>query len=186
MVTGSLSHRFFSKELTIHTWIDYFSESIVEQFEEKSGHNWKYRYFYSDIERDITLSHAGVDYDVVLTDLYSLPPGSLSHLFQSIDPSEYPNFEHLDPDWVDSCGNLGVSYLWGGVGIAPMPEGKSLAMAQVYSGGAQQTFIENTGQQDWEFVYPKEGAALYIYGLSISWRIMGGDTRFISPEFHEW
>ncbi|MFT4518232.1 MAG: spermidine/putrescine transport system substrate-binding protein [Halioglobus sp.] len=105
-------------DLIIYTWDDYITESLVSQFEQQTGHTLKFKYFQSDLERDTNISDAAVEFDIAITDAYTLQGFENSGFFGDIDKGLYTNHKHLASRWRDTCGPQGVPFFWGGVGIA--------------------------------------------------------------------
>ncbi|MFT4518233.1 MAG: spermidine/putrescine transport system substrate-binding protein [Halioglobus sp.] len=107
-----------AEALVVYTWKDYFTTNFVKLFEQETGHTLDLKYFDSDLERDTKLSDDKVDFDLVITDAYTLGAYSETGLLHQLSPEQFSNFKNLDVRWQDTCGDLGVPLFWGGVGIS--------------------------------------------------------------------
>lgn len=107
-----------ANELIVYTWEDYLSEAVIEGFEKETGLQVKQVYFDSDQTRDqVFASTKGSQFDIVLFDsVAGMIFGKNDHL-QAISQSTVPNIKNVDKQWQESCGNFGLPYYYGTVGL---------------------------------------------------------------------
>ncbi|MFT5699204.1 MAG: spermidine/putrescine transport system substrate-binding protein [Desulforhopalus sp.] len=108
----------YATELTIYIWEDYLSEKVIENFTKETGISIKQVHFDSDQTRDeVVASTGGEKFDLVIFDAVSgMIFGKNDHLL-GISKSLIPNITNIDKRWKESCGNFGVPYSYGTVGI---------------------------------------------------------------------
>ncbi len=106
-----------SDSLTILTWVDYFSDEVIEAFEKESGIDVKFEYFDNLDQMEALLRSRPSDFDLVLTsggkmaDLISL------QLVRPLQKNLLPLFGNLDRRFLDPDSDPGnkysVPYTWG-------------------------------------------------------------------------
>ncbi|MEH6442775.1 MAG: spermidine/putrescine ABC transporter substrate-binding protein [Oceanospirillaceae bacterium] len=105
-------------ELVFYNWENYISSSVIEQFETETGHSIKVLIFDRDKDRDELIaskSSEGIDLAVIETVATKLfGKNNLLQPMGNITPNPLKN---TDPRWAQSCGDFGVPYLWGTLGI---------------------------------------------------------------------
>jgi len=108
----------YAVELTIYTWEDYLSEKVIEDFTNETGISIKQVHFDSDQTRDeVVASTGGEKFDLVIFDAVSgMIFGKNDHLL-GLSKSMVPNIVNIDKRWQESCGNFGIPYSYGTVGI---------------------------------------------------------------------
>lgn len=108
-----------STELTLLTWEDYVSQNVLDAFFQKTGIKIKQVYFDTDQTRDeIMASSRGERFDLVIFGNISAQIFGKNNLLQAISKSEVSNISNIADRWKESCGNFGVPYFYGTVGIA--------------------------------------------------------------------
>jgi spermidine/putrescine transport system substrate-binding protein len=106
-------------ELLLLNWDEYLADSVIEAFEAETGHTIKVVIFDSDNKRDeILSSSAGNQFDLVMIDSVSAQLFGKNNVLHSSNIEQLNILEKIDPRWRESCGNFGVPYAWGTVGIA--------------------------------------------------------------------
>jgi spermidine/putrescine transport system substrate-binding protein len=237
------------KELTLYIWEDYISPKVIENFTKTTGIEIQQVRFDSDKTRDgIVASERGKQFDLVLFGNVSVQIFGKNNKLTAITKSDIPNLSHIDRRWQESCGNFGVPYFYGTVGLlydkrfypkapdswkdlleptkehwghivmvedlvdtlapallylgqninsekeetlktvfalmknqAPAvlnyqyvltnakaaEKGKEIHLALGYSGD-QYTLNEHTGSDNWQYVIPKEGTAIWMDCLAIT------------------
>ncbi|WP_163337789.1 spermidine/putrescine ABC transporter substrate-binding protein [Desulfopila sp. IMCC35008] len=116
-LTGSLP-LLAAPELTIYTWEDYFASQVLENFTNKTGIQIKQEYFDSDQVRDETIATMNNDrFDLVIFDNVAAQIFGKNNRLSSISKSDVPNLKYLDLKWQESCGNFGMPYFYGTIGI---------------------------------------------------------------------
>lgn len=105
-------------ELTIYIWEDYIADKVLGDFAKETGVKVKQVHFDSDQTRDeVFASTGGERFDLVMFGAVSgMIFGKNDHLL-GITESIVPNINNIDKRWQESCGNFGVPYSYGTVGI---------------------------------------------------------------------
>jgi spermidine/putrescine transport system substrate-binding protein len=107
-----------ASELTLYIWEEYISDQVLENFTEKTGIQVNKEYFDSDQVRDETIASLNNDrFDLVIFDSISAQIFGKNNRLSSIGTIDVPNLKHLDHRWQESCGNFGMPYFYGTVGI---------------------------------------------------------------------
>lgn len=105
----------YSVELVFYNWEDYIAESVLQKFEQETGHTVKTVIYDRDKERDEVLaSTGGKGFDLVIVDSISTQILGKNNILSPINESRY---KQIDSRWQESCGNFGLPYMWGTVGI---------------------------------------------------------------------
>ncbi len=107
-----------AEEVRVYLWDEYLSNSVVAQFEAETGHKVVLNYFDNGQQRNdlITSGQASV-YDLVLLDGYRLITYHSIGLTKSLNNELVPNRKHINKDALNSCGEGGIPYSWGTMGI---------------------------------------------------------------------
>jgi spermidine/putrescine transport system substrate-binding protein len=107
-----------AQEITLFTWEDYIAPEVVAEFERQTGIQVRQVYYDSDKSRDeILASSRGREFDVVVIDsIGTLLFGKTNRLL-ALSLTEVPNLVNIAPEFADSCGNFGVPYFWGTLGL---------------------------------------------------------------------
>ena len=105
-------------ELTIYNWEDYLCEEVSRNFTEKTGIKIQQIYFDSDQTRNETVASAqGGRFDIITFDNVATQIFGKNNNLLGLSRSTLPNLEHIDQRWRESCGNFGLPYFYGTVGI---------------------------------------------------------------------
>jgi len=108
----------YATELTIYIWEDYISDKVIDNFTKETGITIKQVHFDSDQTRDeVFASTSGKKFDLVIFDAVSGMIFGKNNLLIGISESMVPNIANIDKRWKESCGNFGVPYFYGTVGI---------------------------------------------------------------------
>lgn len=105
-------------ELTLFTWEDYISEEVLEDFHKKTGIVVNQIHFDSDkVRNEIVVSANKNKFDIVLFDSISAQIFGKNNILLALSKTQIPNLVNVDTQWSESCGNFGVPYFYGTVGI---------------------------------------------------------------------
>lgn len=108
-----------AETLTIFSWESYLAPDVIAQFEKENNVQVKLLSFNSDDGRNQLLWSGYPRYiDIVLMDSLSLRDKSWYGLFQKLPEVLRHQNQSIDARFTDRCGELGVPYMWGGIGIA--------------------------------------------------------------------
>lgn len=113
-----LSPYAWTDTLTIYNWEDYLSPAVVQAWEQQTGHTIKQVYYDSDETRDEVMGlDSGQTFDIVLFDNYSVQLFGKNDRLVAVSPTQLPSLKYIAPDRQESCGNFGLPYVWGTLGI---------------------------------------------------------------------
>lgn len=105
--------------LTVFNWAHYLSPQVIQTWQEQSGIVVEEAYFDDDVERDRIINRRSYNtLDVVVLDEIA------SHNFlangKMLDLTQYdiPNRKYIPQLWQQQCGNGGIPYFWGTLGLA--------------------------------------------------------------------
>jgi len=116
MSIASLSN---ADNLVFYNWEDYISQSVIDQFESETGHTIEILVFDRDNERDeLVASQATKGIDLVLVDSISTKLFGKNNLLVPFTNDFKESRDNLEGKWRNSCGQYGMPYLWGTLGIA--------------------------------------------------------------------
>ncbi len=105
-------------ELTIYIWEDFIADQVIESFVKETGIQVKQVHFDSDQTRDeVFASTQGEKFDLVVFDAVSGMIFGKNDLLLGITESIVPTIKNIDKRWKESCGNFGVPYFYGTVGL---------------------------------------------------------------------
>lgn len=108
----------YADEITVYIWEDYISEQVIESFTKETGIQVKQVHFDSDQTRDeVFASTQGKNFDLVVFDAVAAIIFGKNDLLLGITESMVPTIENIDKRWEESCGNFGVPYFYGTVGL---------------------------------------------------------------------
>ena len=105
-------------ELKLYIWEDYIADEVLADFTRETGIDVTRIYFDSDKTRDeIVASTSGRQFDVVVFDNVAAQIfGKNNHLL-AINEGDIANARHVDKRWQESCGNFGIPYFYGTIGL---------------------------------------------------------------------
>lgn len=111
-------------ELHVYNWSDYIAADTIEKFEAETGIDVTYDVYDSNEVLEAKLLAGNTGYDVVVPTSDFLHRQVQAGVYQKLDKSKLPNWEHLDKDILKSLdashdpGNqYAVPYMWGTTGI---------------------------------------------------------------------
>ncbi|RDH45268.1 polyamine ABC transporter substrate-binding protein [Zooshikella ganghwensis] len=105
-------------ELVIFNWQEYLSPHVIERWEKETG--WRIHQIYYDVDEmrdEVLASEVAEQFDLVVIDSISAQLFGKNNKLVSITRSEVSNLVNIQKRWTQSCGNFGVPYFWGTVGI---------------------------------------------------------------------
>jgi spermidine/putrescine-binding protein len=115
----SFSCSSIADEIRIYTWPEYISKDIIARFEAKTGHKITLVYFENEQLRDeVIASGQAQSYDLIIVDSLSLNMLSDQGLMNDFTQQTINNVKHIDNEAIHACGNTGIPYGWGTMGIA--------------------------------------------------------------------
>lgn len=107
-----------ANELKIYIWEDYLSPQLIQRWEQKTGHKVTLTYFDNEESRDVVLgSDNAKAFDLTIMNTVSAQLFGKNNKLYGVSHSNLPSLKLIDPKWRDSCGNFGLPYLWGSMGI---------------------------------------------------------------------
>ncbi len=114
-----MSNMVSADDINIYTWEDYFSDDVIAEFEKKTGHKVTLTYYDSEPDRDaLLLSEQAKNFNIVLIDSLMLKINSKTQPMYSFSTTSLPSITNHNPKWREACGNIGVPYAKGTIGIA--------------------------------------------------------------------
>jgi len=107
--------------LNIHNWADYMDETLLTNFEKEYGIKINYSTFTSNEDLVNELMAGPVEYDIVVPTDYVISSLRNESIFGSLDRSNIPNFNNIDPVFINPSYDPGnrycIPYAWGTTGI---------------------------------------------------------------------
>lgn len=109
----------YGQELRILNWEAFLSEDTISQWEARTGATISQVYFDNDENRNSLLTSYDQDtIDLVIIDQVTAPVfGRRGILLPVSQFTDTPNLQHLDPRWINQCGEYSTPYLWGTMGL---------------------------------------------------------------------
>lgn len=105
-------------ELRIYTWEGYLSQEVIDNFTQKTGISITQVYFDSDQTRDeVIATTTGKSFDIILFNSISAQVFGKSNYLYAVNESIIPNLKNVNKRWAEGCGNFGIPYFYGTVGI---------------------------------------------------------------------
>ncbi len=102
-------------ELLLLNWPDYLAEELINDYGKKTGNSVKTVIYNTETERnEIIISKAGQKFDLAFMDSRTALLFGQGGLLAPLPPAL---FENLDPRWKHGCGEWGLPYYWGAVGL---------------------------------------------------------------------
>jgi putrescine transport system substrate-binding protein len=133
----------------VYNWSDYIDESILKDFEAKTGIKVVYDVYDSNDILETKLLAGKSGYDVVFPSGNFLSRQIQAGVFQKLDRAALPNWKNLDPSIMelvtryDPGNEYGVPYMWGTTGIA-------------FNEQAAQKRLPGTPIDSWKIVFDPE------------------------------
>ncbi|MCZ0863745.1 spermidine/putrescine ABC transporter substrate-binding protein [Dasania phycosphaerae] len=108
-----------AETVRIFNWEEYLAPDVIAAFERESGHKLEQFYLDNEEQRDaLILSGRGANFDLVIIDSQSLKTEGKKAYFATLPMAQIPNSQHLSPALQQACGNKGLAYSWGTIGVA--------------------------------------------------------------------
>jgi spermidine/putrescine-binding protein len=108
---------FAGQTLNVFNWSDYIDQSLIYQFEQRTGAKIQYDNYSSDAELETKLLTGDTDYDVVFPSDRSMTPLIGKGKLAELDKSLLPNLRNIDPKFLhprfDIENRHSVPYFWG-------------------------------------------------------------------------
>ncbi|MDV7104665.1 spermidine/putrescine ABC transporter substrate-binding protein [Vibrio sp. TH_r3] len=108
----------YAENIQIYTWEEYISDQVIAQFEKETGHKVTQIYFDNEQLRDeVITTDRALAYDLFIIDAYTLDSYQSHGAAKNLSKDLIYNKQHMDVDSLSSCGDWGVPYSWGTIGI---------------------------------------------------------------------
>ncbi|QIR16016.1 polyamine ABC transporter substrate-binding protein [Shewanella aestuarii] len=109
----------YADDINIYTWEDYFSDDIIAEFEQQTGHKITLTYYDSEPDRDnLLLSEQAKNFNIVLIDSLMLGINNSKQPMYRFSETSMPSISNHNPKWRQACGDVGIPYAKGTIGIA--------------------------------------------------------------------
>ena len=111
------------KVLNFYNWPDYIDESVIGDFEQRTGIQVNYDVYSSNEMLEAKLLAGSSGYDLVVPTAAFMERQIKAGVFQKVDRGRLTNYQNLDPDTLarmaahDPNNEYGVPYMWGTTGI---------------------------------------------------------------------
>lgn len=86
-----------AKVLNIYNWADYITDDMIANFEQETGIRVNYQTFETNEMLNTKLMAGNTGYDLVVPGAVFAKPQIEAGLYQALDKSLLPNWQHLDP-----------------------------------------------------------------------------------------
>jgi len=107
--------------LNVYNWGDYIDESVIDEFEQKTGIKVNYETFATNEDMYVKLKSGGSAYDVAIPSDYMIEKMIREDMLNKIDMSNIPNYQYIENRFknldYDPNNEYSVPYMWGTVGI---------------------------------------------------------------------
>lgn len=116
------------RELRVYNWADYMLPSVPKEFQAKSGIQLTWDVFDTNESLEAKLLTGNSGYDLVVPTNTFLDTQIKAGVFQKLDKSQLPNWQHLDPGLLelmtanDPGNQYAVPYMYGTVLIGFNPD----------------------------------------------------------------
>lgn len=104
--------------LSVLNWEEYLSESVIQMWQEETGHTVEQVLFDNDEKRDSILmkpDHHRID--IAIVDETVAERFGESGLLVGLSEDRLPSISNAGEFWRNRCGNYAVPYFWGTLGI---------------------------------------------------------------------
>ena len=119
VVTGAAARS--ERVVNVCSWGEYIDESLITEFEEKTGIRVNYQTAESNEALYSLIKMGGADFDVIVPSDYMIARLIQEGMLAELDYSAIPNFQKIDPQFThlsyDPENKYTVPYTWGSVGI---------------------------------------------------------------------
>jgi len=123
------------RPLRLCTWSNYYPETMLQDFTEKTGIRLELSYISSNEELLAKFKAGATDFDLIQPSDYMVRQMKHLNMLAPIDHAQLTNLSHLDPFYLELAYDPGLKYsvpfTWGTTGIAvntakvKLPEGQS-------------------------------------------------------------
>ena len=141
------------RELKVYNWFDYITPETLTKFKQDSGIKLTYDIFDTNEALEAKLLTGNSGYDLVVPSNVFLAKQVEAGVFQKLDRSKLPNWQHLDPQLMklieanDPGNQYAVPYMYGTVLIGFNPAKVKAALG------------ENAPVDSWDLVFKPENMA---------------------------
>ncbi|WP_394359109.1 polyamine ABC transporter substrate-binding protein [Metapseudomonas boanensis] len=141
------------RTLRVYNWFDYITPQTLETFKQENGAKLIYDIFDTNEALEAKLLTGNSGYDVVVPSNVFLAKQIQADVFQPLDRSKLPNWQHLDPQLMklieanDPGNRFAVPYMYGTVLIGFNPEKVKAALG------------ENAPVDSWDLIFKEENIA---------------------------
>lgn len=119
--SGSSSAAPGQRKLNVFSWGEYIDDTLITEFEEKTGIEVIYKTVPSNEELYSLLRQGAINPDVIVPSDYMISQLIEEDMLQPLDYSKIPNFEKIDPRFrnlsYDPENLYTVPYTWGTLGL---------------------------------------------------------------------
>ena len=110
-----------AENLNVYNWDTYIGDETLSNFSSTTGIEVQYD-LYANLEEMFAKFQAGnPGYDVIVPSDYMLETMIAADMLVELDKSKLPNFEHVDPNFLNPSFDPGckynIPYFWGSVGL---------------------------------------------------------------------
>ena len=107
--------------IKVYNWGDYIDESVLAEFEQKTGVKVIYDTFATNEDMYVKIKNGGSDYDVAIPSDYMIRRMIREGMLKKINLENVPNYKYIGEDYkslaYDVNNEYSVPYMWGTVGI---------------------------------------------------------------------
>ncbi|WP_264310978.1 polyamine ABC transporter substrate-binding protein [Pseudomonas putida] len=153
LCTGALQAQAAQGTLRVYNWFDYITPQTLVDFQKDSGVKLIYDIFDTNEALEAKLLTGNSGYDVVVPSNVFLAKQIEAGVFQPLDRSKLPNWQHLDPALMklieanDPGNKFAVPYMYGTVLIGFNPAKVKAALG------------ENAPVDSWDLIFKEENIA---------------------------
>lgn len=141
------------RELKVYNWFDYITPETLTKFKQDSGIKLTYDIFDTNEALEAKLLTGNSGYDLVVPSNVFLAKQVEAGVFQKLDRSKLPNWQHLDPQLMklieanDPGNQYAVPYMYGTVLIGFNPDKVKAALG------------DNAPVDSWDLIFKEENIA---------------------------
>lgn len=110
-----------SKVLNVYNVGDYIDESLIDEFEEKTGIKVQYSTYDTNEMMYQKVKSGSTKYDLIFPSDYMVQKMSREGMLKKINFNNIPNYRYIDKDFLDNqydpTNEYSVPYMWGTLGI---------------------------------------------------------------------
>lgn len=116
LLMPTVSFSLSAKQLNLLMWEDSLSTRVINQWQKETGIAINITHFDSNDDRDILLSgNQNLPFDILVLD--NISTNVFAELGKLAQISKIKNRKHHDTFWLETCGEFGMPYFWGSVGV---------------------------------------------------------------------